>query len=151
MKYAVWTLAQFFNPRVLFSAGIVLFVVGLPSAKSGFVGRPTRSEFLREADPSRPKDFSCLPKDVRLDEVLSPGIKGRPSVTVKRELVELKARCHRGKLVNARGREIRFFRSSCWGNPPPDYLEIRQRENGELAKLQKRYAVVVFGCNPMIQ
>jgi hypothetical protein len=63
----------------------------------------------------------------------------------------MKARCHRGKLVDSRGREIRFFRVSCWGNPPEDYQEIRKRENEELARLKKGYTVIVFGCNPMIQ
>ncbi|HVS83494.1 MAG TPA: hypothetical protein VHE60_17325 [Pyrinomonadaceae bacterium] len=70
---------------------------------------------------------------------------------MEKKLAEMKARCRRGKLVDARGREIRFFRVSCWGNPPTDYQEIRQRENEELAKLKKRYAVIVFTCNPMIQ
>jgi len=97
------------------------------------------------------KNFSCLPKDVRADEAVSYGIKGKSVLTVEKKLAEMKARCRRGKLVDARGRKIRFFRSSCWGNPPADYLEIRQRENEELTKLKKRYTVIVFGCNPMIQ
>ncbi len=95
--------------------------------------------------------FPCLPKDVRPDEVLSYGPKGTQSVTVEKKLIEMKARCRGGKLLDAKRREIRFFRISCWGNPPPDYLEIRQREGKELANLRKRYTVLVFGCNPMIQ
>ena len=98
-----------------------------------------------------PEKFSCLPKDVRADDVVSYGLKGRQKVTVERKLTELKARCRSGKLVDARGREIRFFRISCWGNPPADYLEIQERQNKELAELKKRYTVIVFGCNPMIQ
>jgi hypothetical protein len=97
------------------------------------------------------KNLDCLPKDVRADEAVSYGIKGRSVLTVEKKLAEMKARCRRGKLVDARGREIRFFRSSCWGNPPADYQEIQQRENEELAKLKKAYTVIVFGCNPMIQ
>ena len=87
----------------------------------------------------------------RDDDVVSYGLKGRQSVTVEKKLTEIKARCRRGKLVDAKGREIRFFHPSCWGNPPPDYLEIRQREDKEFAELKKRYTVIVFGCNPMIQ
>ena len=98
-----------------------------------------------------PKSLSCLPKDVRADETVSYGPKGKSILTVEKKLAEMKARCRRGKLVDARGREIRFFRVSCWGNPPEDYQEIQKRENEELAKLKKRYAVIVFGCSPMIQ
>ena len=104
-----------------------------------------------EDDDSAPaKNFSCLPKDVRADEVVSYDDEGKSSLTVKKKLIELKARCRRGKLVDAKGREIRFFRISCWGNPPEDYLEIQKREGEELAELKKHYSVIEFGCDPMI-
>jgi hypothetical protein len=105
----------------------------------------------REDDDSAPsKNFSCLPEDVRADEVVSYDDKGKPLLTVKKKLIELKARCRKGKLVDAKGREIRFFRISCWGNPPEDYLEIQKREGEELAELKKHYTVIEFGCDPMI-
>jgi hypothetical protein len=97
------------------------------------------------------RNFSCLPKDISNDETLFYGLKGRPSVTVKQKLLELKARCRKARLIDAKGREIRFFRQSCWGNPPPDYLEIEAKENRELKQLQKRFTVLVFTCHPMIQ
>ena len=100
---------------------------------------------------SGPQNFSCLPKDVRHDETLFYGLKGRGTVTVEEKLLQLKARCRRGRLVDAKGREIRFFRQSCWGNPPPDYLEVEARKNRELKQLQKRFTVLVFTCDPMIQ
>jgi hypothetical protein len=103
----------------------------------------------RASQPS--KSFTCLPKDVQPGEVVSYRPNGTRNVTVEKKLVELKARCRDGKLVDAKRREIRFFHPSCWGNPPPDYLEVRERENEELAKLRKRYIVVVFACNPFIQ
>jgi hypothetical protein len=140
--------------RVLIGAFIFLIVCGLTLGRSQ---SPSKSSTLAaaladdDAGPASWKNFSCLPKDVRADEAVSYTAKGKESLTVERKLVEMKARCRQGKLVDAKGREVRFFRSSCWGNPPPDYLEIRQRENEELAKLKKRYAVIVFGCNPMIQ
>lgn len=93
--------------------------------------------------------FDCLPKNVQLSDVVASTKKG--NVTVEKRLIEMKAQCRKGKLVDAKRREIRFFRPSCWGNPPPDYLEIQQRENAELQKLKATYAVIVFGCNPMIQ
>jgi hypothetical protein len=107
-------------------------------------------DHAREGDePAPSKDFSCLPKDVRADEVVSYDIKGKSNLTVEKKLIELKARCRKGKLVDAKGREIRFFRISCWGNPPQDYLEIQKRENEELAALRKLYTVIVFDCNPL--
>jgi hypothetical protein len=108
---------------------------------------------VREADSParRPDKFTCLPKDIRADETVSYGRKASQEITVAQKLREMKASCRNGKLVDAKGREIRFFRPSCWGNPPPDYLEIQERENKELANLKKRYTVVVFSCNPMMQ
>jgi len=94
--------------------------------------------------------FSCLPKDVQLDEVVTYGKGAKGNVTVEKRLLEMKAQCRNGKLVDAKRREIRFFRPSCWGNPPPDYLEIQQRENTELEKLKRTHTVIVFGCNRMI-
>ena len=100
---------------------------------------------------SRSTQYTCLPKDVHADETVSYGFKGRPAVTVQTKLTEMKARCRKGRLVDSKGREVRFFRLSCWGNPPENYQEIRRRETAELSKLKKRHPVIEFGCNPMIQ
>lgn len=98
----------------------------------------------------RTEKLTCLPKDVRADETVSYGLKASQKTTVEQKLREMKASCRNGKLMDAKGREIRFFRRSCWGNPPPDYLEIQERESKELANLKKRYTVIVFECNPMM-
>jgi hypothetical protein len=76
---------------------------------------------------SRKTKFDCLPKDIRLDDVVSYGRTGKGNVTVENRLVEMKTRCRGGRLVDSKRREIRFFRPSCWGNPPPDYLEIQKK------------------------
>jgi hypothetical protein len=73
------------------------------------------------------------------------------NVTVEKTLIQMKAQCRNRKLVDAKRREIRFFRPSCWGNPPADYQDIQQRENSELQKLKRTFAVIVFACDPMIQ
>jgi hypothetical protein len=117
------------------------------SLSDGSSGRRHRTQ-KRRAHSTR---INCLPPETKLDDVLSYGLKGRGNLTVQNKLAELKARCRNGKLVDAKGREIRFFRPSCWGNPPENYLEIQQQENEELQKLRKRYNVIVFGCNPLIQ
>ena len=125
---------------------LVLILLGLCQSTAG-----AALDVAVTVDNSGPvRTFACLPKDVRLDEVVTYGRGPVRTVTVERQLIEMKARCRKGKLVDARRREIRFFHQSCWGNPPADYLEIQQREAEELAKLQRRYRVIVFSCNPMM-
>jgi hypothetical protein len=117
------------------------------SLADGSCGNRHRAQ-KRRAHSTR---INCLPRETKLDEVVTYGVNGRGPVTVKKKLAELKARCRNRKLVDAKCREIRFFKPSCWGNPPADYAEIQQVENEELEKLRKSYTVIVFGCNPMIQ
>ena len=65
------------------------------------------------------------------------------------KLKELSARCRKHKLVDARGREIRFYQLvGCWGNPPDDYQQQLERQAKELVKLRKRYRVIEMTCNP---
>jgi hypothetical protein len=104
-----------------------------------------------QPNSSQKSKFDCLPKDVRLDDVVTYRKTTKGNVTVEKTLTQMKAQCRNRKLVDAKRRQIRFFRPSCWGNPPADYLEIQQRENSELQKLKRTYAVIVFACDPMIQ
>ena len=70
-------------------------------------------------------------------------------VTVNETLKRLQAHCRKRKLVDARGKEIYFYRlAGCWGNPPLDYQEILQRQSEELQKLRKHYHVIEMTCNP---
>ena len=98
----------------------------------------------------------CLPEGTKLTDVVS-AIIARPGagpaaskkITVEQKLLELKARCKKGKLVDASGREIRFYRLvGCWGNPPADYQEILARQTEEVEKLKKKYTVIEMTCNP---
>ena len=90
----------------------------------------------------------CLPASVSRDDVVTYGRNGATNINVQAELRRLKGRCRQGKLVDARGREIRFFRHECWGNPPADYREILTREQTELARLKKKYTVIQISCGP---
>jgi len=64
-----------------------------------------------------------------------------------RLLSNLKARCKRGKLVDANGREIYLYRlAGCWGNPPADYRKFFKRQSEELQKLKKHYHVIEMTC-----
>jgi len=103
-------------------------------------GQPTISEPRKYDD--------CLPKDVRLDQVVSYARKPEENVTVAKKLMELKASCQKHRLVDSKNREIRFFRVHCWGNPPPNYLEIKEKEKAEFEELEKHYTVITIGCNP---
>ena len=94
------------------------------------------------------RKYECLPPDVKIDEVVSYARKPADNVTVEKQLIEMKARCDKKLVVDANNREILFFRVSCWGNPPPDYLEREKKEKDELEKLKKNYTVIVMGCDP---
>jgi len=109
--------------------------------------QPNSDENNHSGQKSR---FACLPKDVQLIDVVTYAKTTKGNVTVEKKLIQMKAQCRKGRLVDAKRREIRFFHPSCWGNPPADYLEIQQRENAELQKLKAAYTVIVFGCSPMI-
>jgi hypothetical protein len=97
--------------------------------------------------------FDCLPEGYKSTNVVSYRQKrkgGEGYLTIEDKLIDLKAHCKDGKLIDEKGREIRFFKFACYGNPPGDYEEIRQRELEELEKLQKKYCVIVLECDPRI-
>jgi hypothetical protein len=97
--------------------------------------------------------FGCLPEGFKLNDVVSYTSKRKGSddyITIEDKLVEIKAQCKKGKLIDSKGREIKFFRFSCYGNPPIDYEEIMQKERDELDKLQKHYTVIILECDPHI-
>ena len=103
--------------------------------------------------PAAQRFNSCLPLTVKRSEVVTLRTDTTTNtvgkVTLEDKLTELKARCKNGKLVDASGKEIHFFRmTGCWGNPPPDYQEILEQQNKELEKLRKRYVVIEITCNP---
>ena len=94
---------------------------------------------------------SCLPAGVKSTDVVGVRVergKGM-TVTVAEKLRDLKARCRKHKLVDAKGKEIRFYRLvGCWGNPPEDYQQQLQRQTSELAELRRHYRVIELTCNP---
>jgi hypothetical protein len=105
--------------------------------------------------PNSQLKYDCLPKDIKLDTVVSvirktPGLRGEVErESVKQRLDKLDARCKSGKLVDGQNREIRFYQlQGCWGNPPPDYQEIMNRQREELEELKKKYNVIEITCNP---
>lgn len=107
-------------------------------------------------DRNRQNICSCLPNGISGTDVVSTREVRLPSrrweqrkTTVEQTLKEVKARCTRGKLVDASGKEIRFYKiTGCWGSPSPDHAEVLERQERELATLRKRYRVIEMTCNP---
>ena len=95
---------------------------------------------------------ACMPAGTQATDIVSsqavkPGGKV-VTVTVAQKLKALGARCRKGKLVDAKGTEIRFYQLvGCWGNPPDDYQEQLERQTRELTKLRKRYRVIEMTCD----
>lgn len=96
---------------------------------------------------------TCLPDGIEATDVVSAQMLESTNtvkkITVSQKLSQLKARCKSGKLVDAAGKPIYFYRlQGCWGNPPADAQEILEQQNKELEKLRKRYTVIEMTCNP---
>jgi hypothetical protein len=97
--------------------------------------------------------YDCLPDGFKATDIVSyiRNVSGpEKQITVADKLAELRARCRRGELVDGKAKRIKFFRFACYGNPPSDYEEIRQKETEELEKLQKTHTVIVVECDPRI-
>jgi len=97
----------------------------------------------------------CLPSDLKASEVievvtqLGPGGPEKKAFTVGDRLKRHKARCRKGKLVDASGRPIVFYRlKGCWGTPPENYQEIIEKQTAEIEKLRKDNVVIEIPCNP---
>ncbi len=105
---------------------------------------------------SMAQTYTCLASDVKDDDVVGfttatsqSGKTHAEKVTVKQTLKKMRSRCRHGKLMDGKGRQIRFyFLQGCWGNPPANYLEILDRQRKEIERLKKRYIVVEMTCNP---
>ncbi len=107
------------------------------------------------ASQSTPDRFSaCLPKDVnpkaklQVESSDADSAKSKQTATVEKKLIELKASCDKGKLVDKDGKEIRFVNLlGCWGNPPENYQEQLDKQQAELSKLKEKFTVIEIPCN----
>lgn len=99
--------------------------------------------------------YDCLPTGITLETVVSFKVSSSKQssqknvpITVLEMLRSLKAKCSCKKLIDAKGREIRFFQlKGCWGTPPPDYLEIMENQRNEINLLKKKYTVIEITCS----
>ncbi len=107
--------------------------------------------------PSSPL-AKCLPAGIKLTDIVEvirahgEGQETKPArnVTVAEKLQELQATCNdTNQLLAAGGKPIAFYHlAGCWGNPPPDYQEILQKQRAEIAKLEQQHTVIKMTCNP---
>ena len=99
--------------------------------------------------------YDCLPPGIKIDTIVGfktssseQNFRKNEPITVLETLRLLKAKCSCKKLVDSKGREIRFFQlKGCWGTPPPDYLEIMENQRNELNLLKKKYTVIEITCS----
>jgi len=101
--------------------------------------------------------YDRLPDNVTLDtEVRKDVLNAKKQVvsfeviTVEKRLNELKARYKKGVLVDAKGREIRFFEPLCRGVSAgfEQDEQDRKAKEKELADLKKKYTVIILYCDP---
>ena len=101
------------------------------------------------------KNYTCMPADIKEDTVVTfvtqtstKGVETSIPVTVKQTLKKMKARCSHGKLLDRKGKQIRFYNlQGCWGTPPPGYQEILEKQRTDLEALKKKYTVIEMTCN----
>ena len=102
-----------------------------------------------KTDPFR----ACLPAEISSEMIISEeptpasSEAAKKPRTVRQKLVELKAHCKNDKLIDDKGKEIRFVQLlGCWGNPPEDYQEQLDRQKAEITKLKTKYTVIEIAC-----
>jgi len=95
-----------------------------------------------------PSNFPCLDTSIELADIVSfARDSNSKNVTVADRLVQLRAKCRRGRLLDRQNREIRFFKNECWGNPPANYQEILREKRREVVKLKRKYTVIEIACD----
>ena len=90
----------------------------------------------------------CLPAGIKLSNVVE-AVNGQ-EITVEQKLRELNATCNGAKqLSDGKGKPIAFYQlQGCWGHPPPNHLEIMQKQRSEIETLKQRHTVIEMTCNP---
>jgi hypothetical protein len=88
--------------------------------------------------------FPCLPKGIKGDAACEFDYRGTKvrKITVDEKLTEMQARCEKGKLVDAAGKEIRFYVVHVFGAPTDYAIKTMQRERKEIEALKKTYTVI---------
>ncbi len=107
--------------------------------------------------PEGTTKFDRLPENIKPDTEVRKDVKNDKGqivsyeiTTVENRLNELKARYRNGKLVDGKGKEIRFFEPLCRGvsRGIEGDTEDQKGKEKELAELKKKFTVIVLHCDP---
>jgi hypothetical protein len=92
----------------------------------------------------------CVPNEIDLNSQLVNESTSKPvarQITVKQRLIQLKAHCKKGKLVDGKNKPIYLYQLiGCWGNPPDDYLDLLKHQEEEIRRLKRKYIVIQISC-----
>lgn len=88
--------------------------------------------------------FQCLPDGMKLGAAVGCDTTAQPAreMTLKETLVKMGARCEREKLVDAKGKEIRFYTVHGFGAPTAYAMETMRRQRTEIEALRQQYTVI---------
>jgi len=115
------------------------------------------SEIEAVPTPKAMTKFDRLPEDIKLDTQVRKDVrddKGQiisyATTTVEKRLNELKAHYKNDKLVDGKGKEIRFFDPLCRGVSGgfEEDQKAQKQKDEELTELEKKYTVIVVLCDP---
>ena len=136
---------------------IFLAVFGFVQTQKCDQKRMRNSETNAAATPKTMTKFDRLPENIKPETEVRRDTKNdkgetisTETTTVEKRLNELRARYDKDKLVDEKGREIRFFEPLCRGvsaGEEQDELDRKAKEK-ELAELEKKYTVIVLNCDP---
>lgn len=110
-----------------------------------------------EPIPKQTAKYDRLPEGIRPETEVTTDVKNDKGevvsyeiTTVEKRLNEMKARYKDDKLVDEKGKEIRFFEPLCRGvsRGIEGDEEDRQAKEKELAELKKKYTVIILYCDP---
>ena len=102
--------------------------------------------------------FDRLPDGVKLSDEVRNDVKNAKGevvsfkiITVEEKLKELGAKYESEKLVDGKGKEIRFYKPPVRGASQGYEEDKKQQERDakELAELQKKYTVIILYVNPL--
>lgn len=138
---------------------VAFLIILVLLAQSGSCGRKTMQNLEVNVSPT-PKakiKYDRLPENITLETEVVKTVKNdkgeaisSETTTVEKRLNELKARYEKEKLVDEKGREIRFFEPLCRGVSAgfeQDEADRKAKEK-ELAEIKKKYTVIVLYCDP---
>jgi hypothetical protein len=137
---------------------LIIFVLfGLLQTGNCDKKKMQNTDDMASPTPKQTTKFDRLPENIKPETEVRKDIKNEQGevvsvevTTVEKRLNELKARYEKDKLVDGKGREIRFFEPLCRGVSQglEEDQKAQEEKDKELAGLQKKYTVIILYCDP---